>query len=328
MIANCVANSSVLNALILEGLPLNGRYVQQIARALLLNSSVRYVSFARSNVGDEGCEQLCTTLKHLPNVDRLNFSGCYLSTRGAESLAALLKYQKIIRFTEGWRQSLRYRDVEADQIPGLKYVALNQNADVGDAGLQALLGVLVEDEWIRGMEMQQCGVTDAGARSIVRCLNVNKALLVFDVRNNAGISVQTMNEMREQLGIEVEPTTTTTTATTDATMVIGGGGGGDGMPLNGSGRVSLKARIAQSKERICSLEQRLAVDVEQRKQAEALNEKLHGEMVQAQREIAAKTAEAAVQSADHAAQVAAAAAELPPDFTLVSKEQLHSLLME
>lgn len=319
IVSNCVAHSTVLNALILEGLPLNGRYVQQIARALLLNATVRYVSLARSNVADDGCEQLCTTLKHLPNVDRLNFSGCQLSTRGAESIAALLKYQKIIRYTEGWRQSLRYRDVDADQIPGLKYVALNQNVDVGDAGLHALLAVLVEDEWIRGMEMQQCGVTDAGAQAIVECLNVNKALLVFDVRNNAGISGQTMNRMRQQLGIESDATETTS--------IADGAGAAGALVSNGAARLSTKARIAISKERICSLEQQLATEVEQRKQAEAMNERLHQQMMEAQRKITAQP-KLAETDADHAERIVVAAAKLSAEFTLVSKEQLHGLLME
>lgn len=230
------ANTGTLVALQLEGLPLTLRYVQHISRALQQNRSVRFLSVARSNVGDDGCELLCTTLKHLPHVDRIDFSACFLTTAGAASIGALLRYQKIVRFSEGWRQSLRYRDVHADQIPGLKYLALNRNATVGDDGLRELLAVLTEDEWIRGVEMQQCGVTERGAEEILQCLQVNRTLLVFDVRNNAGVEVQTMNRMRRLMGIEVEEETPD--------------GGGMAVPaqvVTGVKPVSIKAKMAQSK---------------------------------------------------------------------------------
>lgn len=114
------------------------------------------------------------------------------------------QYQKILRFTEAWNQSLRYREVDADKIPGLKYVCLNQNMDIGDEGLTALLAVLKEDEWIKSLEMQHCGLTEAGGREIVECLEYNKTLLVFDVRNNVTISKGTMNMIRKQFGMEPE----------------------------------------------------------------------------------------------------------------------------
>lgn len=92
--------------------------------------------------------------------------------------------------------------MDADKIPGLKYVCLNQNPDIGDDGLQALLAVLKEDEWIKSLEMQHCGLTDQGGRAIVECLDFNKTLMVFDVRNNVGVSNGTMNSIRKQFGME------------------------------------------------------------------------------------------------------------------------------
>lgn len=77
--------------------------------------------------------------------------------------------------------------------------------------------------------------------------------------------------------------------------------------------------LSAARERIGSLERQLAIEVEQRKQAEALNERLHQQMVEAQRQMLVhsdRTDDAVV------------AADVPPDFTLVSKDQLHSLLLE
>lgn len=99
---------------------------------------------------------------------------------------------------------MRYRDVDADKIPGLKYVCLNQNPDIGDEGLNAILTVLKEDEWIKSLEMQHCGLTDLGGKAIVECLDYNKTLMVFDVRNNVAITKGTMNLIRKQFGMEPE----------------------------------------------------------------------------------------------------------------------------
>lgn len=58
------------------------------------NTSLRTISLARSNVSDEGCAMVCATIKHLPNVEQINFSGCYLSVKGADSVANLLKVER------------------------------------------------------------------------------------------------------------------------------------------------------------------------------------------------------------------------------------------
>lgn len=57
------------------------------------NTSLRTISLARSNLSDEGCGMLCASIKHMPNVEQINFSGCYLGVKGAESVANLLKVQ-------------------------------------------------------------------------------------------------------------------------------------------------------------------------------------------------------------------------------------------
>lgn len=230
------SNTVSLVDLQLEGLPLSLRYLLHISRALLQNRSVRFLSVARSNVGDDGCDLLCTTLKYLPHVDRVDFSGCFLTANGAASIGALLRYQKIVRFSEGWRQSLSYRDVQANQMLGLKYVALNRNASIGDGGLRELLAVLVEDEWISGVEMQQCGITEHGASEIVQYLQMNKTMLVFDVRNNSGVEMQTMNQMRRLMGIAVDVETVDDDGMNSTTTAVT-----TGKP------VSMKAKIEQSK---------------------------------------------------------------------------------
>ena len=58
------------------------------------------------------------------------------------------------RFGECWKQSLRYREVDHDQIQGLRRVTLNDNPNIGDVGLQYITDVLMDDFWIRGIVKQ------------------------------------------------------------------------------------------------------------------------------------------------------------------------------
>lgn len=52
--------------------------------------------------------------------------------------------------------------------------------------------------------MQNCGLTDLGGHSIIDCLKCNKTLNLFDIRNNEKLTENTLNHIRQQLGMEPE----------------------------------------------------------------------------------------------------------------------------
>lgn len=83
--------NSVLRTVICEGLPLTGKYMISFSKGLANNHSIKTLSLARSIIGDEGCEIVCSTVKHLPNIEALDFSHCNLSVKGAESITNLIK---------------------------------------------------------------------------------------------------------------------------------------------------------------------------------------------------------------------------------------------
>lgn len=114
------------------------------------NDSLKEVSFQRSNIYDKGCEAICNTIKYLANIEKLNLSECELTTKGAEYVADMIKVQKISRYTEGWQQSLRYREVDPETIPGIRAISLSRNHQIGDDGLKPIVEVLKEDVWIKG----------------------------------------------------------------------------------------------------------------------------------------------------------------------------------
>lgn len=181
-------NSNVLETLVLEGFPMNGIFMDKLIHGLSRNTSLKSLSFARSQVGDSACDSLCTTLKHMMNVETLNLSGCDLGVKSTESIAGLIKLHKIQRFSEAWTQSLRYQNIDAESFPGLRKVQLNNNPDIGDEGLEILTEILLEDVWIKDIEMQNCGLTDVGAQNIIKCLNTNKTILNFNIAGNPDTS--------------------------------------------------------------------------------------------------------------------------------------------
>lgn len=179
------------------------------------------LSFARSNIMDDGCVIICSTIKHLSHIEKINFSYCDLTDISAIHIGDLIKFQTINRYSEEWMKSLRYQDSNRSATPGLKGLVLNGNTEIGDKGLQRIVSQLKDDEWIKGtlnctknfllsfltfvlkaIEVQNCGITDAGGRSIIDCLNRNKTVAVFDVNCNHKMSKKVFNTIQRMLGIE------------------------------------------------------------------------------------------------------------------------------
>lgn len=99
---------------------------------------------------DDGCIIICSTIKHLSHIEKINFSHCDLSELSAAHISDLIKFQTINRYSEEWMKSLRYHDLSGNAT-GLKCLALNGNIDIGDKGLHRIVVNLKDDEWIKGI---------------------------------------------------------------------------------------------------------------------------------------------------------------------------------
>ncbi len=98
---------------------------------------------------DDGCVIICSTIKHLSHIEKINFSHCDLTDHSAAHISDLIKFQTINRYSEEWMKSFRYQDVNGSP-PGLKCLILNGNVELGDRGLQRIAIDLKDDEWIKG----------------------------------------------------------------------------------------------------------------------------------------------------------------------------------
>ncbi|XP_058461676.1 protein Cep78 homolog isoform X2 [Malaya genurostris] len=179
-----LVKNQVVSVFTLEALPIHGTHMSTLVNGLQQNCSITELSFARSAIRDEG--------------------SCHLTARGCHSVAELIKYQKIQRFAQSWQHSLRYRNIDTNNMQGLRNILLNGNRNIGDEGLIELTEILKDDEWIRQVHLRNCGLTDKGAKSLVDCLNINKTIEKFDIRANLGISNETCYETLIKLGVEVE----------------------------------------------------------------------------------------------------------------------------
>ncbi|BFG00479.1 protein Cep78 homolog [Drosophila madeirensis] len=195
-IANCVTRNMNLTELKLEGLPLHEGYIECIAKSLAANKGLEKLSFRRSPIGDKGCELVCNMAKSFHRIELFDLSECCITSKGAVHVAEMIKMQKVSR----WEQSPK-----DDSILGLSTLLLANNPSIGDEGLQGIAEMLKEDAWIQVVDMQDCGLTDIGANSILECLNQNISITEFNVRNNEGVSQLLHRSIRNHLGTpEVE----------------------------------------------------------------------------------------------------------------------------
>ena len=85
-------------------------------------------------------------------------------------------------------------------MPGLRRITLNHNPNIGDVGCGEIAESLREDLWVRAVDLQNCGVSEEGARGFQHCLKLNTSLLVVDLRQNS-VSESSLQLLQEQLSV-------------------------------------------------------------------------------------------------------------------------------
>ncbi|XP_052556729.1 centrosomal protein of 78 kDa isoform X1 [Tympanuchus pallidicinctus] len=183
-VKGCLSISDVLKNLELQGLLLRERDLILLTKGLATTSSLESISLAHCPIGDGGLETVCQSVKNSATIRYVNFTGCSLTWRGAEHMGNVLKHQAMKRHGEAWAESLRYRRPDLDYMTGLRRVTFNCNMLVGDRGASAFADCLGEDLWLKALDLQQCGISNEGARSLLDALQTNTTLVILDIRKN------------------------------------------------------------------------------------------------------------------------------------------------
>ncbi|NXC44056.1 CEP78 protein, partial [Penelope pileata] len=198
-VKGCLSVSEVLKNLELQGLLLRERDLILLTKGLAATSSLESISLAHCPIGDEGLETICQSVKNSATIRYVNFTGCSLTWRGAEHMANILKHQAMKRHGEAWAKSLRYRIPDFDYMTGLRRITFNCNMLVGDRGARAFADCLGEDLWLKALDLQQCGISNEGVRSLLDALQTNTTLVVLDVRKNPLIDRILMKNIIERV---------------------------------------------------------------------------------------------------------------------------------
>ncbi|NWV93766.1 CEP78 protein, partial [Machaerirhynchus nigripectus] len=198
-VRGCLSISDVLKNLELQGLLLTERDLALLTKGLASASSLESVSLAHCPIGDGGLETICQGLKNTATIRFVNFTACSLTWRGAEHIANVLKHQAIRRHGEAWAESLRYRRPDLEYMTGLRRITLNCNMLIGDRGASAFADCLGEDLWLKALDLQQCGISNEGARSLLDALQTNTTLVVLDIRKNPLIGHVLMKNIIERV---------------------------------------------------------------------------------------------------------------------------------
>ncbi|XP_031951763.1 centrosomal protein of 78 kDa isoform X2 [Corvus moneduloides] len=197
-VRGCLSISDVLKNLELQGLLLRKGDLALLTKGLASASSLESVSLAHCPIGDGGLE-ICQSIKNMATIRFVNFTACSLTWRGAEHIANVLKHQAIRRHGEAWAESLRYRRPDLEHMSGLRRITLNCNMLVGDRGASAFADCLGEDLWLKALDLQQCGISNEGARSLLDALQTNTTLVVLDIRKNPLIGHVLMKNIIERV---------------------------------------------------------------------------------------------------------------------------------
>ncbi|NWT17624.1 CEP78 protein, partial [Vireo altiloquus] len=198
-VRGCLSISDVLKNLELQGLLLRERDLALLTKGLASASSLESVSLAHCPIGDGGLETICQSIKNTANIRCVNFTACSLTWRGAEHIANVLKHQAIRRHGEAWAESLRYRRPDLEYMTGLRRITLNCNMLVGDRGASAFADCLGEDLWLKALDLQQCGISNEGARLLLDALQTNTTLVVLDIRKNPLIGHVLMKDIIDRV---------------------------------------------------------------------------------------------------------------------------------
>ncbi|KAL5237772.1 hypothetical protein ACI65C_005182 [Semiaphis heraclei] len=182
-------NTSALVCLELENVLFDEQSLDILISGIDINQTLQHLSLAYCRIGDDACLSLCRVLRDKPNIRSLDLSGCSLSSESVNfGLLDMIKKQQVKRHEECWAHSLRYRTANPDIMHGLRRLTLNDNTSIGDYGVADLFESLKDDLYVKAVDVQNCGLTDRGAKFALSTLMINDSLVVLDVRKNAMMS--------------------------------------------------------------------------------------------------------------------------------------------
>ena len=189
---SCLAASSTIKSLDLQGIPLRERDIALLSKGIETNLSLSYVSLNYCQIADKGLKIFCHAVRSHPCITHISLCGCNITSCGTEEIAKLIKHQSTLRHSEAWADSLRYRTPNFNCMGGIRRITVNANPMIGDDGILPFTEALKDDLWVKALDFQQCGISSKGALTLLEAMQYNNTLVVLDLRQNPMVDSTTL----------------------------------------------------------------------------------------------------------------------------------------
>ncbi|KAB7497408.1 Centrosomal protein [Armadillidium nasatum] len=141
-------------------------------------------------------QSLSETLKVSRTLFTLKFVNIFVP---AAPLTSFSQHQSLNRTSLLWKHTLRSQHPDKEKVSGLTHIVLNNNPLIGDDGLKMLATTLADDLWLKGIELENCGISSASVDIILKLLKQNKCLECLSLQNNPFFDRESLLKVEEQL---------------------------------------------------------------------------------------------------------------------------------
>uniref|UniRef100_K3W6K8 Uncharacterized protein n=1 Tax=Globisporangium ultimum (strain ATCC 200006 / CBS 805.95 / DAOM BR144) TaxID=431595 RepID=K3W6K8_GLOUD len=166
-----------------------------LSKALVSSSTLEFVSFAQSKLGDSGIEAIAMALGKCPNLQQLNLTGCHLTDKASDHISKIITLHGVLKDEDVWSSSLRGESVSAVASRPALLLDLSQNA-LGDESAQALCNALYHDKWLLGLNLGQNRISRNGITLLIDTLTQSNRTLAALVVANMKDSVDHVNQRK------------------------------------------------------------------------------------------------------------------------------------
>ncbi|KAI3378357.1 hypothetical protein SNEBB_004609 [Seison nebaliae] len=195
-------------------------FIKNLSVGILNNASLSCLIIDHMNLSDRDVEILCGSLKPNNNSQNeyingngvcltiLSLINCNINDYNIKYICQLLKSVTIMRYGVGWQNSLRRgvifesaeemirmgKDEEKESNRrGLTRLCLNSNKSLSDVGVELLLECIVDDVWLKVLELQNCSLTNKSLNKFTKLFSKQPhqkttSLIQIDLRNNSWIT--------------------------------------------------------------------------------------------------------------------------------------------
>eukprot|EP01135_Chromosphaera_perkinsii_P000403 Nk52_evm50s78 gene=Nk52_evmTU50s78 len=196
----CFSCSHSLTHLSLNGIEFSSEGLNTLSMGISNGKSIKHLDMSDTPLKDEGLHILSPGLRKSRSIVEMNFTSCKLTSNSREDLGTIVKSHVVYREVERWKDSLRYRQPSMEHTKGLQRLTLCCNPELGDNGIRDLCETMQDELWLKALDVQYCGITNEGAKFILKNLKLNRWINIIDIRKNS-VDDDIMKELYTRLNL-------------------------------------------------------------------------------------------------------------------------------